>query len=346
MEKITGLVTALFTPMFFNGRIDWKSLEALVEFQSNHNAGVLSGGTTSESPTIQDVQEEIDKLVIATAIGVPVVIGAGTYDTVHSLELTRRAVGNGADATLHVMGYYNKPSQRGVIDYFCEVAEAGPDTPVIMYHIPGRGAAEYLPETIVFLATEYKNINGIKEASQSSIEVAKKVRELADEHNVGISIMSGDDDKTYQMMADSAIRGNGVISVMSNLAPHMYAKLVELCEEGKLEEAEKLNNILTPLNKIVGMKVEDYVMIGGKTYNFIDTYRNPQTVKISAYILGMMPELGFRSPMIEMPDNGIEAVGKALLQVYDATDGEAFMPIQVFFSPSPSVGDRLKAYHD
>ena len=346
MQKINGVVTALFTPMFQDGRIDFRTLEAVVDYNAAHKVGVLSAGTTSESPTIHHEQEQVDQLVLSRAKEkVSVVIGAGTYDTEHSVELTRRAVGDGADATLHVMGYYNKPSQRGVMDYFSRVAEVDPTIPVIMYHIPGRGGAEYLPQTIVALAQRHPNINGLKEASggDAAINSARSVRSLADRYNLDFAIMSGDDDLTFRMVTGLDIRGDGVISVMSNLLPHLYARLVESSREGS-PEAQELNEALGHLNRIVGMKVRDYVEIDGDEHQITDTYRNPQSVKTAAYILGMTPELGFRSPMMQMPEDGVRQVGNALWQVFAATDGESFRPLQEFFRPTPSVSDRLMRF--
>lgn len=343
MLKIDGVVTALFTPMFPDGRIDFETLRALTDYNIAHVVGVLSAGTTSESPTIHKEQEEIDKIVANRAKGkVPVVIGAGTNDTSHSEEITKRAIDNGADATLHVMGYYNKPSQQGVIDYFSRISRVNPSVPVIMYHIPGRGGAEYLPETIAALARMHPNINGLKEASQNSLDIAERVRGITDKYGLDFTIMSGDDDKTYDMITGNA-RGDGVISVMSNLLPHMYAKLVRLCREGSAE-AQTLNEMLGPLNKIVGMKVGDLIEVNGARQEFTDTYRNPQPVKTAAYILGMIPELGFRSPMMQMPEGGFRDVGRALWKVHEDTGGEAFSPLQEFFRPNPSVSDRLMKY--
>ncbi len=350
MRTIDGLVTALFTPMSTGGTIDCNSLQKLVEYQVAHGAGVLSAGTTGESPTLHDEQETIDRRVVSIAKGrVPVVIGAGTNDTMHSIELTERAVDNGADATLHVMGYYNKPSQRGVMDYFDEVARIDEDVPVIMYHIPGRGAAEYMAEVMVYLANQHENINGLKEAGLTPLETAKRVRELTNKYHgdfsiSDFSIMSGDDDKTFAMMTGEA-DGDGVISVMANLLPNMYRELVRLCTTNSYD-AGKLNDVLSPLNSIVGMKVPDYVSIEGERYDFTDTYRNPQPVKTAAYILGMTPELGFRAPMVRMPTTAERDVGRALWRVYEATDGRAFEPLQAFFKPSPNVADRLIAYRE
>ena len=342
MLKINGVVTALFTPMFSDGKIDYRSLESLIDYNVTNKVGVLSAGTTSESPTIPKEQERIDNIVVSRAQGkVPVIIGAGTNDTEHSVNLTKRAIGNGADATLHVMGYYNKPTQRGVVDYFDRIAAISPINAVIMYHIPGRGAAEYRPEVIAALACDHPNINALKEASPKNVEFATEVRKLMDQYGIDFSIMSGDDDATFRMIREA--RGDGVISVMSNLLPHMYSKLVIHAREGN-PEAAALNQTLEPLNKIVGMKARDQVEINGKVYEFEDTYRNPHSVKTAAFILGITPHLGFRSPLTRMPEEGVRTVGRALWQVYEATDGEAFRPLQEFFRPIPNVGDRLMQF--
>ena len=343
MKQIKGVVDALMTPMFADGSIDWESTEALIDFTTGHGVGQLSAGTTSESPTIQDEQERIDKLVVKRAKGnVPVIIGAGSNDTAHAVKLTKRAVDNGADATLHVMGYYNNPSQRGVIDYFDQIVAAAPDTPVVMYNIPGRGAAAYHPSVIVHLAKRHANINGLKEASPDAIAVARDVRRLADAYSVDISILSGDDDRTYEMNED------GVVSVMANLVPSMYQEMVQYMHAGDMKAAGELNEILRPLNNIVGIKTTDSVPINvnGVPYDFPDTYKNPQPVKVAAYLLGMTPELGFRSPMVTPPRDIEYRVGHALVQVYEATDGEAFRDLETHCKPYPNVERRLAPYRD
>ena len=141
---------------------------------------------------------------------------------------------------------------------------------------------------------------------------------------------------------------DGVVSVMANLVPSMYKKMVQYMHAGDMKAAGKLNEILRPLNNIVGIKTADSVPISGNGMpdDFPDTYKNPQPVKVAAYLLGMTPELGFRSPMVIPPRDIEYRVGHALVRVYDATDGEAFRDLETHFKPYPNVETRLAAYRD
>lgn len=346
MRKFQGAITAHIVPLYEDGRVHWGDLRNLLGYQvSNEINGILVGGTTGQSPTLHKEQEDINRTAIKIVERrVPVVVGTGTYDTEFSEEATRRAWLDGADATLHVMGYYNKPPQLGVIDYFDKIAQAT-TIPVIMYNIPPRGAAEYKPETMVHLAQRHANIIGVKEASgEPAVEIAKRTRELAGVYGLSeFLILSGDDDKTYVLGSDPNIRGDGVISVMSNLLPHVYARFTRLfLDDNTVEEAEELNRVLSPLNGMVTVKDTYTIKIGNDEYRIEnDSFRNPAPVHAAAYILGMIGSPQLRSPLVTMTSRAVEDVGRRLAKVYDEAP-EFFDPIRSHFRSD--VGKRLEPY--
>lgn len=345
MRKFQGATTALIVPLYEDCKIHWEDLRRLTEYQlENGIHNLLVGGTTGQSPTVHEEQRDINKTVKKIVDGkIPVIFGTGHNDTATAEEETLQAWLDEADATLHVMGYYNKPSQLGVIDYFERIAQAAP-TPVIMYNIPPRGAAEYKPETMIYLAKRHRNIIGVKEASgEPAIEVAKRTRELADKYNLAeFLILSGDDDKTFELMSNSSVRGDGVISVMSNLLPHAYVEFTELFLEGEVEKARELNEILSPLNGMVTVKCSYPIRIRNDEYLIEnDAFRNPAPVQTAAYILGMIESPQLRSPLVKLPKDGVEEVGKRLTQVYRNAP-ELFDPIKQFYKVD--VGKKLEIF--
>lgn len=346
-REFQGTITALITPMYEDGRVHQKDLRKLVEYQlANGIDGIVVAGTTGESPTLHDEQRIINSRVIDIVDGkVPVIIGTGTYDTNLSEKLTEEAEHDGASATLHVMGYYNRPSQLGVIDYFDKVAQVAPELPVIMYNIPPRGAAEYKPETMVYLAKNHPNIIGVKEASggEVAIATARKTRELADRHELpNFLITSGDDDLTYTLMSDPTIRGDGVISVMANLLPRSYMWLTRRLLAGSTKEGQELNEILAPLNGMVGVRDSYTISIDGVKYEIAnDSFRNPAPVKAAAYILGMIESPAVRSPLVTMTKSAMENVGRRLAKVYQVNPN-LFIPIREYFKVD--VGRKLEPY--
>lgn len=346
-SQFQGAITALITPMYEDGRVHQKDLRKLVEYQlANGAEGFVVAGTTGESPTLHDEQRFINSKVIDIVDGkVPIIVGTGTYDTNLSAKLTEEAKHDGASATLHVMGYYNRPSQLGVIDYFDKVAQVAPEMPLIMYNIPPRGAAEYKPETMIYLAKKHPNIIGVKEASggETAIATARKTRELADKHGLpNFLITSGDDDLTYALMSDLTIRGDGVISVMANLLPTPYMWLTHRLLASSTKEGQELNEILAPLNGMVGVKDSYTITIDGISYEIAnDSFRNPAPVKTAAYILGMIESPVARSPLVQMTRKAVEEVGRRLAKVYQSNPN-FFVPIREYFKVD--VSKRLEPY--
>ncbi len=195
-----GAYTALVTPFRADGAVDYDRLRALVEFQVAEGIdGLVPVGTTGESPTV-DVEEHIEiiRVVVATAAGrVKVIAGAGANATAEALELTRRALDAGADATLQVTPYYNKPTQAGLIRHFTAVADLG--RPVVLYNVPGRTSCEIAVPTIAELA-RHPQIVSVKEAG-GSVDRVSRIKAACD-----IEVLSGDDGLTLPMMAVGARR--------------------------------------------------------------------------------------------------------------------------------------------
>ena len=269
-----GAYTAIVTPFNRDGSVDFGKLRDLIEFQIRNGIdGIVPVGTTGESPTL-DVQEH--EKVIETSIQVAnkrikVIAGTGANSTAEALELTRHAQAAGADATLQVTPYYNKPNQTGLIRHFSAVADLG--LPTVLYNIPGRSGREIAVETVVELA-KHPNIVALKEAGGS----VDRVSQIATRCN--IEILSGDDSLTLPMMSVGAL---GVISVVSNVAPKPVADMVHAALKGDWAEARALH-------------LKYYRLF---TDLFIDT--NPIPVKAAMAMMGLIEEV-YRLPLCEMSD--------------------------------------------
>jgi len=238
-----GTFTALVTP-FRAGSIDISAFEELIEAQISAGiTGVVAIGTTGESPTLSsDERAQVIRLTVAKANKRCLVLaGTGSNSTHHAIAQTRTAEKLGVDAALLVAPYYNKPSQEGLFRHFKAIAD---DTslPIMLYNIPGRCSVDILPETVVRLANECRNVVSIKEASGSVERVSELRRRLPE----AFTILSGDDSLTLPFMAVGAA---GVVSVASNLFPSEVCALVRTCEAGNLKSAEGLHRKLLPLFK-------------------------------------------------------------------------------------------------
>jgi len=233
-------MVALVTP-FQGGEIDFQTLEELIEFQLEGGIdGIVPVGTTGESPTLshEEHKKVIEKVVKTVGGQVPVIAGAGSNSTAEAIELTAFAKKIGADATLQVDPYYNKPMQEGFYQHFKAIAEEV-DLPVVLYNIPGRCGAGMTPETIARLA-ELENIVAIKEAT-GSLDQASEIAARCD-----ITIISGDDSLTLPL---ASVGGKGVISVVANIVPADVKAMTDLILEGDLVSARQWHNKLFALCK-------------------------------------------------------------------------------------------------
>jgi 4-hydroxy-tetrahydrodipicolinate synthase len=286
----TGTYTAIVTP-FKNGVIDAIALEQLVKIQIRSGVdGIVPVGTTGESPTV-DCEEHIRviELAIKFAAGkIKVIAGTGANSTSEAIHLTREAEKIGADGSLQVAPYYNKPTQEGVFQHFRAIARAT-KLPIVLYSIPGRCGIEISVETVRCLARECKNIVGIKEAGGSCDRVSQLRTALGPE----FEILSGDDSLTLPFMAVGA---DGVISVASNVVPREVAQMVDAFTHGQIRKASQLHAKLYPLFKDL----------------FIET--NPIPVKAALAMMGLIAE-EYRLPLVPMSAAN-RAKLKATLKAY------------------------------
>ncbi len=243
MNPIVGSIVALVTPMFEDGSVDYDGLRRLIDWhiaEGTDCIGVV--GTTGESPTVS-VQEhcEIIRVSVQHAAGrVPVMAGTGGNATSEAIELTRFAKEVGADCSLQVVPYYNKPSQEGIYRHFKAVAEAV-DLPVVLYNVPGRTVADMAPETALRLA-QVPGIVGIKEAS-GDIERACQLIKHAPK---GFSIYSGDDGTAVALML---LGGHGNVSVTANVAPRLMHELCMAATQGDVKRATAIHLRLLSLHQ-------------------------------------------------------------------------------------------------
>jgi 4-hydroxy-tetrahydrodipicolinate synthase len=320
-----GSYTALVTPLLVDGSIDYDGLEKLIEFQiDNGIQGVLAVGTTGESPTLN--WEEHNQMVERTCRQAKgrclAIAGTGSNSTRETLLGTEHAAAAGADAVLLVDPYYNGPSSVEIRrEYYAPVAKAFPEVEVLPYIIPGRSGTMMHPEDLALLAAECANISSVKEATGDFDNMAK-TRRLCGED---FTILSGDDDKTFEMMARADIGAAGVISVMSNVIPGSLQKLTELLAAGSKVEAQALVASLQPLFGMVGVTTQEDSPQGQVECKS----RNPVPVKTLMNILGM-PAGPCRQPLGKMTRQGAEVVRQAARQV-QAADPSVLAPIATAF---------------
>ncbi|HWV92992.1 MAG TPA: 4-hydroxy-tetrahydrodipicolinate synthase [Vicinamibacterales bacterium] len=268
----TGVGTALITPFTRDGSLDEAAVTRLARRQVDAGVHFLSPcGTTGEAPTLTHREKlRVVELVLGEAKGkVPVLAGAGGYDTREVIELARDMERVGADGLLSVTPYYNKPTQEGLYQHFKAIAEAT-SLPIVLYNVPGRTGVNMSAETTLRLS-EIPNIVAIKE--QPDLPQMSQIISGAREDFI---VLSGDDPVTVAVMA---IGGKGVISVASNEAPAEMAQIVELCEKGDFAAARKLHHWLFPLIQV----------------NFAET--NPIPCKAAMAAMGLIEE-SYRLPIV------------------------------------------------
>ena len=237
----TGAATAIVTPLFEGGGIDFESFGRLIDWQIAEGIDALVVcGTTGEASTLTDEEhrEAIRFAVERVAGRVPVIAGTGSNDTAYAIELSQFACEAGADALLLVTPYYNKATQKGLIASFLAVADAC-DLPIILYNVPSRTGCNILPATAAVLA-EHPNIVAIKEASGNLSQIA----ELAALTQGKLDIYSGNDDQIVPILA---LGGKGVISVLSNPMPRATSDMCHKFFNGDIEGSRKLQLDLLPL---------------------------------------------------------------------------------------------------
>ncbi len=236
----TGAATAIVTPLAKDG-IDYEQFGRLIDWQISEGiAAIVAVGTTGEGSTLTDAEhkEAIKFCVDKVAGRVPVIAGTGSNDTAYAIELTKYSCEVGADAMLLVTPYYNKATQKGLIESFKAIADASAK-PCILYNVPSRTGCNLLPSSAAVLA-DHPNIVGIKEACGDISQVAELIRLVGDK----MAVYSGNDDQIVPILS---LGGKGVISVLSNIMPAATQKMCMDYIEGRVNEARKAQLELLPL---------------------------------------------------------------------------------------------------
>ncbi len=287
MKPIVGSIVALVTPMQDDGSVDYAALRRLIDWhiaEGTDCIGVV--GTTGESPTVS-VEEhcEIIRVAVEHAKGrVPVMAGTGGNSTAEAIELSRFARQVGADCSLSVVPYYNKPSQEGIYRHFKAIAEAV-DIPMVLYNVPGRTVADMQVETVLRLA-QVPGIVGIKEASGQIDRAAWLIKQAPK----GFSIYSGDDGTAVALML---LGGHGNVSVTANVAPRAMHELCVAAIAGDARAAAAIHLKLLPLHKFL----------------FVES--SPAPTKWAMARLGLCGA-ALRLPITPLTEAGQTAVGQAL----------------------------------
>jgi len=324
LERFEGCWTATVTPFNRKGDIDFEGLEKNILFQIENGANLVPTGTTGESPTLdwREHDRVITKTVKLAKEKAFVVAGTGSNSTREAMRGSKHAVEAGAQGLLLVDCYYNGPSSLEMrTQYYEVIAKAFRKAFVVPYVIPGRTGAKLEVEDLAILHRKFKNMRSVKEATGDLGRMAK-TRTLCGED---FDILSGDDDKTFEMMTRDDIRASGVISVMSNIVPGPVGEMVKAIQNGNIERANRLRDILDPLFKVVTVNtVESY-----EGFEVPCKFRNPLAIKTMMKGLGL-PSGPCRPPLGKMTPKGVEIVRNALKEAYEK-DKEVFTPVQDFY---------------
>ena len=284
---LKGSLVALITPMNQDGSINYEQLHDLIDWHiENGTDGIVAVGTTGESATLP-VEEHlavIEATVKHVNKRIPVIAGTGANNTVEAIALSQAAEQAGADYTLSVVPYYNKPSQEGIYQHFKAIAEAT-SIPMVIYNVPGRTVVSMSNDTILRLA-EIPNIVGVKEASGNignNIELINSVPE-------GFVVLSGDDPTGLPFMLCG---GHGVVTVAANVAPKLFADMCRAALEGDIATARRLNEQLIPI------------------YNTMFCEPSPAAPKWGLSLLGKC-EPHVRLPLVALTEDGQAKVRAAL----------------------------------
>lgn len=284
----TGAATAIVTPLTKDG-IDYEQFGRLIEWQISEGiSAIVSVGTTGEGSTLSDSEhKEAIKFCVEKVAGrVPVIAGTGSNDTAYAIELTKYACEVGADAMLLVTPYYNKATQRGLIESFKATADAS-TKPCILYNVPSRTGCNLLPKSVAELA-DHPNIAGIKEACGDISQVAELCALVGDK----IAVYSGNDDQIIPVLS---LGGQGVISVLSNIMPKATQKMCDDYMSGNVEAARKTQLSLLPLInslfcEVNPIPVKAAVAAMGYCENYLRLPLTPMEKDHEEHLLALMKE--------------------------------------------------------
>ncbi len=242
MSIFRGAGVAIATPFFEDGSINYEEFRKLIEFQiANGTDAIIVCGTTGESATMtmEEHSEAVRFCIEVVDHRIPVVAGTGSNDTQAAIRLSREAEKDGADACLVVTPYYNKATQKGLIAHYTAIAESV-NIPIIMYNVPSRTGCNILPETAAYLAKNVKNIVGIKDATGNISQVSEMMALAGDD----LELYSGNDDQILPILACG---GQGVISVLSNVAPRETHEICQRFFDGDIKGSRELQYRAIPL---------------------------------------------------------------------------------------------------
>jgi 4-hydroxy-tetrahydrodipicolinate synthase len=292
VDWMRGCATALVTPFKADSAIDEERLRALVERQIKGGVRLLVPcGTTGESATMTEAE---DQRVIAITVEVArgrarVIAGTGSNSTAAAIEYSQRARDLGADGMLQVAPWYNKPTQEGLYAHFRAVAESIPETPIMLYNVPGRTSSNIAAETVLRLAKDCENIVAIKEASGSLTQIMEILRERP----ANFCVLSGDDAVTLPLIA---LGGEGIVSVASNEIPDLMSRMTDLALAGNWTEARALHYRILPLMEI----------------NFIES--SPGPVKAAMAMMGLLEE-NLRLPLVPIQEKSRARIRKVIVEL-------------------------------
>jgi 4-hydroxy-tetrahydrodipicolinate synthase len=298
MAKLRGAFTALVTPMKDDGEVDYDGWQMLIDFQITHGiAGLVPLGTTGETPTLTEDEELVlAEIAVAamktarrqTSRPLPLILGAGSNSTKDAVRYVERAQKAGADYALVVTPYYNKPSDEGIFRHFEEVNKVG--LPIIVYNIAGRTGKNISTPLLARIA-DLPNIAGVKEASGSISQIMEVIEQIVPNHP-DFTVLSGDDALMLPLVAAG---GDGVISVVSNVAPSEVAEMTNAALCGDFETARKLHYRLLPFMKAA----------------FIET--NPGPIKAALAKKGL-PSGALRLPLVRVTSASEKLITEAMIQ--------------------------------
>lgn len=284
---LTGSLVAMITPMHADGSVNYQQLGTLIDWHiENGTDGIVAVGTTGESATVsmEEHLAVVEAVVRHAAKRIPVIAGTGANSTREAVFLSQEAARIGADYTLSVVPYYNKPSQEGIYRHFQAVAEAA-EIPMIVYNVPGRTVVDMNNDTILRLA-ELPNIVGVKEASGDIERALKLFKDLPPD----FAVYSGDDPTGLPFMLCG---GHGVVSVAANAAPKAFAQMCRHALNGEIAPARRLNEQLIPI------------------YDVMFCEPSPAAAKWAAQRLGLC-DAHVRLPMLPLSEQGQAKVQAAL----------------------------------
>ena len=292
VDWMRGCATALVTPFKADGTVDEERMRALVERQINGGVRLLVPcGTTGESATMTEAEDgAVIGLTVEAARGrARVIAGTGSNSTAAAIEYSQRARDLGADAMLQVAPWYNKPTQEGLYAHFRAIAEAIPETPIMLYNVPGRTSSNIAAQTVLRLARDCENIVAIKEASGNLTQIMEILRERP----VNFCVLSGDDAVTLPLIALGA---EGIVSVASNEIPDLMSRMTELALAGNWSDARALHYRLLPLMEI----------------NFIES--SPGPVKAAMAMMGLLEE-NFRLPLVPIQEKSRDRIREVIAEL-------------------------------